>query len=293
MDSETTKVPDVNDNTNTATILADDIQQRVPYLRETKTSPPNEAIKKFTAMLRGESLKRETPFIFEVVGSIGVGKSTLLENQNQLIALVKKRYPKVTRENSAFLLQDVSNWYFLDLFYKEPSKYALFIQLEIYYSYLKRLVEFSKNHPEIEYIFTESGVHESLDVYCKNSYNNGFISLNGMRGFQSLIIDYECLFSWDLVWIYSDLESCMRRIQKRGRKGEEALTLETLMQLEVLRREMITYYEHRCHQGKKTVMTLLNDDSNQPSLIVKYNPNPLVDISISTSYSNVFNPYSL
>lgn len=198
--------------------------------------------------------------VLEVIGSIGAGKSFMLLRKKELIEIAKRRYPDITLDNSIFILQDVKNWFFLDKFYKEPKKYANWIQLEIFCSYMKELTKrLNEEWGIIKYVFTESGLHESLYVYCQNSADQGFISVKENELFLSLVNSYEAMYDYDFIYIKTNLITCLRRIRERGRKGEEHLTMGTLYALEHLRTKLIYLFETQHLPENQSILTLYHD----------------------------------
>jgi deoxyadenosine/deoxycytidine kinase len=169
------------------------------------------------------------PFIVSVEGNIGSGKTTLIGHLEELWG-ADKRY--------VFLREPLDVWTqiqdretsknVLQKMYKYPTKYGFSFQVMAYMTFHKRLVEAFETCDANTVIVCERSMESSRHIFCKMMRDNGAID---DIHYQILTMFYEQteLIPVDAV-IYLDTEISTNadRITKRGRVGEQGITLDYL-----------------------------------------------------------------
>lgn len=149
-------------------------------------------------------------------GNIGVGKST------QLRLLEQVGY-RVFRE-------PIDEWS-LELFYKDPSRWAFLLQMQILYS-------FSSVSPSSKLVVNERCPLSSNYVFWANLVKNKKVTADEDRMYQRF---YEKL-SWqpDLyIYLTCPPEEAFERIKSRKQAGDKAVSLDYLKQLDTLYKELV------------------------------------------------------
>jgi deoxyadenosine/deoxycytidine kinase len=143
--------------------------------------------------------------MISIEGNIGVGKSSVLK-------ILEARGFTVREEQ-------VHLWSLLPLFYAEKKKYAFAFQLQVLTSYIGA----SAN-------FVERSALSALLVFADMLKEEGFINSEDF-----IILDRVCsriLKPVSHIYLRLDASLCLERLRKRGRPGEENISLEYLQKLE-------------------------------------------------------------
>jgi deoxyadenosine/deoxycytidine kinase len=191
--------------------------------------------------------------LFSLEGNIGAGKTTLLN-------LLAKNIP-----NSLILSEPVGDWKsvggenLLNCFYLEPKRWCFTFEVYSMISKLKNLKEALKSDAEViimeRSLYSDKSFHnlsyflDKLDVkemkILQDLYNNFMKEYPGFNG---------------IIFLNTDIKTCMDRIKKRGRKEEAVLTEDYLKKLD----DQLQTIEYRCpklevdgkYDTKKPQMTL-------------------------------------
>lgn len=181
------------------------------------------------------------PFLISVEGDIGAGKSTLIES-------LKKSHP-----NWHFIDEPVGTWLalknntgenLLELFYKDQARYSYTFQNCAILSRainIQRCIESWQKecqmNPEaaLNNVFvTERCLETDYYVFAKMLYDDGKMD-NLEWDLYKMWYNYVKTLSYPLdliVHVRTPPQVCANRILSRGRKGEEHIPLEYLMNLE-------------------------------------------------------------
>lgn len=190
-----------------------------------------------------------------VCGNIGSGKSTLLDEiarRTRGVVSVKEalRDWNTTCKNGKPLLEN---------YYQQPKRYALQMQQNILVSQLKSwkrarnklATTTSKQHhhehhqpsSKTRLHLLERSFHDVLRVFTPALVEHKYIPTEWLTQQQKC----EQTMPQDLpdlvLWIDTDVEVCMQRIKKRGRPGEQHITLEYLKTIRKYELEMLQDFE--------------------------------------------------
>ena len=154
-----------------------------------------------------------------IEGNIGSGKSTLLTRICQ-----EKRIP--------VFLEPVEEWKdWLGVFYKDPARWGLSFNINVLLSFHK----WKSNGFKALY---ERSPLSNRYVFCQLQYNQGKMTTLELDMFQKL---YDEL-SWTpdkVIYIRTDPQISMTRMQKRGRACENSVPLEYIIAVHDMYEELI------------------------------------------------------
>jgi deoxyadenosine/deoxycytidine kinase len=190
-------------------------------------------------------------FYLSVIGNIGAGKTSIIDAINKCriiqedfsVVISKEPVDKWSREYE-------DGMGILELFYKDPAKWAEKFQDMTFFSRLKALNDSMKDANQI---ISSNGNQKDVLVISERcllcdryifaqglseSYNDEGVPLIGAM----YLSEYEQRFEKEIakigfrVDLFIDVfyppEKCIERIQKRNRTGEKTISLEYLMELE-------------------------------------------------------------
>lgn len=181
-------------------------------------------------------------FIVTISGNIGSGKSTVLR--------------ELQSHGYNCIQEPIDKWYpWLQLFYKEPSKYALGFQMQILKEFYKILIK--ENHENT--IIMERGMADSIFVFSKNLLLTGILSESEYK----LIYEYYTIFNVKKSDVYIYIKTppniCMERLKLRNRECEQSLPLEYIKQINELYNQYYDSLHEKMHivDGTNNVNTVV------------------------------------
>ena len=190
-----------------------------------------------------------TPLIYSIEGNIGAGKTTLLEQ----IEAIGHYNVYVLREpvDMWTLIRDSEGENILEKFYKDPKTYAFPFQVLAFHTRLETLTKTIAENPICNIILCERSLHADGHIFAKMLYDDGMIDEISYRIYQKMYLDGIAKFPLSGA-IYLDVEPevCAERIVKRGRVGEESISLD---------------YLQRCHDYHASWLNV-----RQPYPVIKY-----------------------
>ena len=162
--------------------------------------------------------------IFIIEGNIGAGKSSLLK-------LIEKSIP-----NSIILGEPVTEWKniggdnLLNCLYSEPERWCFTFEVCSMISKIKKLKNALKD--DSTYIFMERSLY-SDKAFHQVSYFLEKIDTKEMLilkdFYNNFKLEYPCPNG--IIYINTDVKTCLKRIKERGRKEEQGITEEYLKKL--------------------------------------------------------------
>jgi deoxyadenosine/deoxycytidine kinase len=150
------------------------------------------------------------PPIITIGGNIGCGKSTIIHN------LESYNHDNVLPEP----INEWGSW--LELFYKDQSKYAFGFQMQILLSFFKNMDDMKTRSKKYKPIVTERSPIDSLEVFAKILVDKQVLC----QIEYDLFKDYVKTIGWVpqiFIYIRTSPHVCVDRIKKRGRYCESSL----------------------------------------------------------------------
>lgn len=184
------------------------------------------------------------PMLFSIEGNIGAGKSTLINK-------LKEKY--AGSEGIVFLQEPVNQWEqikdhdginMLQKFYQDPKKNAFAFQMMAYITRRDLIRDAIKNATEnaIEncVIIMERSLEADRNIFVKMLRADGLLEDTEIQIYDMIAKDGLLDYGVDgVLWLMTPADECHRRIEKRGRDGENAITMEYLDNLDKFHREWL------------------------------------------------------
>lgn len=194
------------------------------------------------------------PMIISIEGNIGAGKSTLLAeiSREDSTFIDDTHLSKYNFEpyEIVFMQEPVGVWEsvkdpttgesILQLFYKDPCKYAFAFQVMAYTSRLEIFRRIVDENPECKLILCERSLEADCNIFAKMMRDDGMIDDVSYQVYKTLYDATASDFALDGAY-YLDVtpEVCLDRIAKRAREGESGITLEYLLKCDKYYREWL------------------------------------------------------
>lgn len=180
-------------------------------------------------------VRQTKPMILTLEGNIGAGKSTLLNILQRRLGARVIQEP-VNQWQSVGGNPDVN---LLDLFYKDPKRWAYTFQSFAFYSRLRMWTQVAEQHGHHE------SEHAPIRVYERSVFSDRHVF--AMNGFKSGLISaaewavYEEWYQWlvkrfgsdvhGMIYMHTRPEVCLQRLRRRNRSEEVGVPLEYLQQI--------------------------------------------------------------
>ena len=187
------------------------------------------------------------PRIVSIEGNIGAGKTTLIRK-------LQEKYKH--RTDIIFLEEPLAIWEtfqdpedgssILEKFYGNPSKYAFPFQILAFqsrYEMIHRIVQNAKldKSCRIKTIVLERSLDADYHIFAKRLVADGVMEKIAFDIYFYTIRERLAEYgSSGIIWLDVEPEECYRRVQGRGREGEEGVTLGYLRGCEESHREWLS-----------------------------------------------------
>lgn len=176
------------------------------------------------------------PFIISIEGSIGAGKTTLIDQLRTIYAAD----PSVL-----FLYEPIDVWTasldggesILARFYKDQEEYAFALQTLVYVSVRNQLRTAIRDHPDCKLIICERSTHASKFVFAQMLVESGKLSPAKYDIYRTMCdnmdrIDGRAAQLDQVIFLHVEPETCLERIATRARPGEDSISLDYIMNCE-------------------------------------------------------------
>lgn len=169
------------------------------------------------------------PTIISIEGNIGSGKTTIIEHMKR----------RLESDKIIFLREPVDLWEtikdpndgesILVKFYKNPARYAFAFQVMAYSTRLSIIKETIQNNPNCNMIICERSLDADKNIFAKMLHKDGLMDNIEFQIYNKFYKEYSEQYKLSKI-IYIDAlpEVCAKRINIRGRTGENNITLEYL-----------------------------------------------------------------
>jgi len=161
------------------------------------------------------------PLIISVDGNIGSGKSTLLSQLKETFKdMPNVHFIQEPVDTVWNLVVDKNGETLLSNFYKNPSEHAFTFQMMAYISRLSILKDAVRNL-DYDVIITERSLETDRNVFEKMLHSQGTITDLEHAVYNMWFNEfYNEVRCHAIVYIQASVDTCMKRIQQRGREGE-------------------------------------------------------------------------
>jgi len=172
-----------------------------------------------------------------VEGNIATGKSTfikILEAENPSWNIISEPIAKWTNvKEDEMTPSQTSGGNLLDLFYKDPKRYAYTFESYTAMCRMKDVIKHTKNpNHNCQIQFYERSVFSSRYVFSKNSFEGGLLSeteWNMCEDWTSSMIESMNVLKVDgIIYLRANPEVSYSRMLERGRLEENSVSLEYL-----------------------------------------------------------------
>jgi len=185
----------------------------------------------------------ERPRIVSIEGNVGAGKTSLLRD-------LRRQLESEGREDILVVEEPISKWTtitngtddILQLFYKDPAKYALTFQTMVAVTTMGSLHQAIAEHPEARVIVCERSLVSSRMIFAEALKNEGAMDETEMTAYDELFKDEAIGWMLPDEKIYLEVrpEICLERIRKRSRIGEQEIDLEWLRKYQSYHEEVLS-----------------------------------------------------
>lgn len=172
-----------------------------------------------------------SPIIFTVEGNVGSGKTTMLKS-------IMNTDPEIV-----VILEPVDDWMnvrletgsasLFELYYNDKVKYGFAFQMMALQTRFDNMIKMCKQN-DGKIILCERSFLTDMNVFAKLMAIKGFISPIEMLVYNKWYESISELIDLDIrgsIYLRADPATCLTRVNKRNRKGEEGISIEYLTEL--------------------------------------------------------------
>jgi deoxyadenosine/deoxycytidine kinase len=182
------------------------------------------------------------PTIISVDGIIGAGKTSLLDELSGLVDPEREVIIREPVDKWTSLVDACDGMSLLEKFYTYPSVYAYMFQTVVLQTLKQSVDDAIRDHPNCQVLICERSVAASRYVFCEMLCRNGHMTAFERQVYENAFDDYTCTRYYPDNILYLDVSPriCFERMNQRGRKGEERVTMSYLEHCETLYHEWLT-----------------------------------------------------
>ena len=204
----------------------------IPLEEKIRTIKQLLSIQKSQKLEEDFDIKQRKPLIISIEGNIGAGKSTLLE---KIEVSIRNRGIEGVRVIKEAVEEAVEEWEeindgvssILELYYQNPSAYAMPFQTLVTWTTMRRLEREVRNYPDTKVIISERSLVSSRHVFAKMLLDEGSLDVVEHTVYEELFKDerIEWMKPGLIVYVQTEPSICLSRIKQRNRNGEDKINL--------------------------------------------------------------------
>tara|TARA_B100001287_G_scaffold276293_1_gene286606 strand:+ start:4846 stop:5556 length:711 start_codon:yes stop_codon:yes gene_type:complete len=186
-----------------------------------------------------QEAKQNNIIIISIEGNIAGGKSYLLKQLKGDLGTTINNRPIIYKPEPIDIWLNIkdSSGSLLDQYYKNPKENAYKFQTMVLMTMaqdLKETIEILKEEPNGGVIITERSIYSSHYIFVKMLYDSHLISEIDYKIYKmtfEFVMTSGISFQ-KILYLNTPVDTCMKRIQSRGRDGEHSITLNYLKECE-------------------------------------------------------------
>jgi deoxyadenosine/deoxycytidine kinase len=177
--------------------------------------------------------------LISIEGNIGSGKSTIIEYLKSL-----KKYDFVDEPVNEWLsIKDKNGNNALECFYKDQKHNAFCFQVLAYITRLKKLLDKISNKSNL--IITERSIETDRNVFAKMLYEDDLLSSIEWETYNYWFDTFKDKSKVDIIiYIKTNPDKCLERINKRNRTEESTIKLEYLEKCDKFHNEWLDNHNY-------------------------------------------------
>jgi deoxyadenosine/deoxycytidine kinase len=153
------------------------------------------------------------------------------------------------QNNIVFLEEPVNQWEqikdnkgnnMLQKYYENPKKYAFSFQMMAFITRRNLIRDTIAKYDGCKVIIMERSLEADRKIFVNMLQKDGLLESTDVSIYDMISKDDLEKYGVDgVIWLATEPEECRRRIEKRGRDGEEAITMEYLENLDLWHKEWL------------------------------------------------------
>lgn len=221
-----------------------DVASTLCQIKDAGLISANQQLQCYSRTLNYDNPKHRGPYIISIDGNIGAGKSTLIDNLQNIYDIGtadEKRavFGKFASEKILFMKEPVALWTsirdpntgesILEMFYKDPNKYSFAFQVMVYNTHLDAFRRIIRENPDSPLLFCERSIDAGRHIFTNMLHDDGMIDDVSFQVYNQLYDNTSSEIVIDAI-MHLDVspEVCLQHVEKRAREGESNISLEYL-----------------------------------------------------------------
>ena len=211
-------------------------------------------------------------FIFSIEGSIGSGKSTVIDGlkkiANDIVVCYKEEVNKWEQEG----------W--LKLYYTTPKRSTLAFQCRVHQSFfdIYRRMRNKLKAGVTKQIVVERSSYSAQKIFTKHALRAGLIDVDEYNFLKNISKQKQGVHPHIFIYIKTNVDKCLERIKKRGRQDEQKIDIGYLEDIDRLHNEVFT-------ESRGDVRIV---DGNQPAEKVLFDVWNIINKELTTLFPKFY-----
>jgi len=205
--------------------------------------------------------KKVMPKLVSIEGNIGVGKSTIVQ---KLKAVYEGRPDVVFLEEPVELWAKICDEFgvpILTKFYEDSARYAFAFQVMAYSSRLSMIRKTIRENPNAKIIICERSLDADKEIFAKMLHSDGVMEEIMYQIYCKFYDEYAEPFRLSgIVYMNATPTTCLTRIAKRGREGEDNIKLDYLIKCDNAHIQWLTGLQNVLEINAELEATPANDN---------------------------------